>query len=561
MARRIDLAGQDAGDGLAAAGARIPGFQHRADLRQPRHQNRSAGFQHNGRFLVGLGDGVDQGVLVIGQAEVRHVEAFAGPLVGEDDNQVGALSRGRGGLDVLAIDIGYVGVSARLQSGHRRGGIIGQRAREAIGAFAVEALGANGVHLRRAAARQDAEVGVAADQDDLLRRLRHGQQALVVLQQDDGLFGVALGHLGVGGVVDRRRLVAVDRIVVGTVVEHGVEDAMGHVVQPCLGDVAVLDRFTQGTGIIGRGVERPARFLVEAVVRRLGGGVRRAPVGHDITLEAPVRLQDLVEEPVVLAGIVAVDAVVGAHHRTGVAGFQCELEGQQVGLARRLVVDLDIDRVAVGFLVVEGVMLHRRDDVVRLDALDLVAVDEPGQQGVFAGIFEVAAVARFAQQVDAAGQLDVETGQLGLVADHGAAGEGGLRVPGGGGGDAGGQGGTQARRRRTLGGHADPGVGFGLGRNAQAVDARHVAGGEVELVVGEPDEVLGAPGHPVGIGRKIPEDQGQLFIHGHRLDGGVGARVGAERRVGPGLVLGEGGGGEGQGGGERGGGGKAAGEA
>ncbi len=46
--------------GLAAAGAGVPGLDHGADLGQPRHQHRAAGFQDHGGLGVGGGDGVDQ---------------------------------------------------------------------------------------------------------------------------------------------------------------------------------------------------------------------------------------------------------------------------------------------------------------------------------------------------------------------------------------------------------------------------------------------------------------------------------------------------------------------
>ncbi len=65
-ARGIDLAEQDAGNGFAAARAGIPGFQHDRRLGQPRHQDRTAGFQHHHGLGIGGGDGVDQGVLVVG---------------------------------------------------------------------------------------------------------------------------------------------------------------------------------------------------------------------------------------------------------------------------------------------------------------------------------------------------------------------------------------------------------------------------------------------------------------------------------------------------------------
>ena len=79
----------------------------------------------------------------------------------------------------------------------------------------------------------------------------------------------------------------------------------------------------------------PADSWSSPALRGLRRAVHRAPVRHHVARIAPVVLQHLVEQPVVLAGIDAVDAVVGAHHRAGMAGLDGDLEGQQVRFARR----------------------------------------------------------------------------------------------------------------------------------------------------------------------------------------------------------------------------------
>jgi hypothetical protein len=123
-ARRIDLAGQHAGDRLAAAGPRIPGLDHGAHLGKPRHQHRTAGLQHHGGLGVGGGDGVDQGVLVVGQGQ-GIVLGLGGPLVGEDDDQVGAGGGlgGGGRIGAVVIGEGRAGVPGlAAPSAARRGG-------------------------------------------------------------------------------------------------------------------------------------------------------------------------------------------------------------------------------------------------------------------------------------------------------------------------------------------------------------------------------------------------------------------------------------------------------
>ncbi len=133
--RRVDLAGQDAGNGLAAGRTREPGFDDGADLVQPRHHHRAAGFQHDDGLRVGLGDGGDQRILFVGQAEVGHVHAFGGPLGGEDDDDVALGRHLRGGGDVLTVGIGHLGRGPLDDPRDGRGGEIDHRPREGVWAF------------------------------------------------------------------------------------------------------------------------------------------------------------------------------------------------------------------------------------------------------------------------------------------------------------------------------------------------------------------------------------------------------------------------------------------
>ncbi len=167
---------------------------------------------------------------------------------------------------------------------------------------------------------------------------------------------------------------------------------------------------------------RIAGELVEPIIGRVSRRMDGAPVGHDVALEVPVLLQRLVQQEVVFARPAAVDEIVRTHHRARLGDFLDELEGQQVRLAHRLDRDRRIDSGALAFLVVDGEVLHGRDHVRRLDALDQTAGHAPGQQRVFADIFEIPAVARLARQVAAASEKDIEARRLGLGSDHPAAG-------------------------------------------------------------------------------------------------------------------------------------------
>ncbi len=123
---------------------------------------------------------------------------------------------------------------------------------------------------------------------------------------------------------------------------------------------------------------------VEAGERGLDGGVGATPVGEDEALEAPVLLEDLVEGVVVLAGVVAVDVVVGAHDAGGVGVGDGDLEGEQVGLAQGAGIEDGVEGVAAGLLIVEGVVLDVAHDVVGLHAGGELADHGAGEDGVFA---------------------------------------------------------------------------------------------------------------------------------------------------------------------------------
>ncbi len=217
---------------------------------------------------------------------------------------------------------------------------------------------------------------------------------------------------------------------------------------------------------------------IEAGERGLDGGVGAAPVGEDEALELPVALEDLVEDVVVLAGVVAVDAVVGAHDAGGFGEADGDLEGEQVGLAHGALVDEGVVGVAAGLLVVEGVVLDVAHDVVGLDAAGELADHGAGEDGVFAGVLEVAAVARLADEVYAAADGHVVALLAQLAADDGAVEEGGVGIPRGGHAEGGGQQRGVAAARGALG-DADGGVGHVDGREAEAWDAGDEAGAAV----------------------------------------------------------------------------------
>ncbi len=129
-------------------------------------------------------------------------------------------------------------------------------------------------------------------------------------------------------------------------------------------------------------------------------------------------------------------AVVGAHDRARSPLLDGDLELQEVGFPEGRGADFGAEHLAAGLLVVQRIVLGGGDDVVRLDAADRGGVELTAQQRILAQIFEVAAVARIAGKVGAAGEEHVEALLPGLLADYGAAFEGEIRAEGGGQGQA-----------------------------------------------------------------------------------------------------------------------------
>ena len=149
-----------------------------------------------------------------------------------------------------------------------------------------------------------------------------------------------------------------------------------------------------------------------------GDGAARGeePVGLHEAVEAPLALENVVQQVAVLTGVDAVHLVVGAHDRAD-AGVDGALEVRQVDLAQRALVDGDVHAHAGVLDAVQGEVLGAGDHVL------LRAADEAGGHG--ADVDRVLAVgllrappARVAQQVDGRGEQHVVALGAGLGADR-----------------------------------------------------------------------------------------------------------------------------------------------
>nr|GEU28380.1 hypothetical protein [Tanacetum cinerariifolium] len=527
VAGRIDFAEQHAGNRLAAARTGIPRLQHGRAAVHPRHQHGARRLEHHHGFRIGGGHRIDQRILVVGQRQRHGVQRLAHPLLGEHDDRVGAGRQSGCGGGIGAVVVHHAGATgARLDflQGRRRVVHHGPRPRERRDTG--HRIAADRIHERRPAAGQHAHVRMGADHHDFFGARLERQDVAGVLEQHDALFRIRTADQAVSVEVDLAA--GGHRMVDHALVEHGAQDAVGHVVQARLRHVAVGHRFLERAAEVLRLVELPARLLIEAAVGSFHGAVHGAPVGHHVAFISPVLFQYAVQQVVVLARVHAVQTVVRAHDGPGIGLLQHELERQQVGHAVAGVVETRVQHEAARLLVVHGKVLHGGDHVVRLDAPDLLRHHGAGQQRILARVFEIAAVARLAQQVHAAGQHHVKTRGARFGADHGAALVRQLPVPGGGGGQARWQRRALARGLARLRGHAQPGVGLEQRGQSQARHAGHVAGGKRQRV-----RVF------FGLGAEVRTEVGQhprqLFVLGHGGQRQLRALAGVQRSVEPGA--------------------------
>ena len=258
------------------------------------------------------------------------------------------------------------------------------------------------LHARRVAARGEAAHGVVADDRDRLQlREVERQDGRLVLQEDDRLLRDAAGRVEVLLRVDRGRPAAVE----AARRDQHAQVAAHLVVERRHRERAVLQPGEERAGeevlVVG---PAGAHLEVEAIEDRLARVVRAAPVGDDGALEAPLALEHLVQQVIVVAGVLAAELVVGAHHGEGPALAHARLERGQVDLAQRPLVDLHVDRAAVLLLVVEGVVLDAGDRLLGLHALHVADGHPAGEPGVLAEVVVVAAAERSALDVERRGR-------------------------------------------------------------------------------------------------------------------------------------------------------------
>jgi hypothetical protein len=337
-----------------------------------------------------------------------------------------------------------------------------------------------GLHAGAAAAGRLAARGVLADdQHPPYASGIERQEPALVFQQHDRLDGGVVGRLLV---LRRVQRAGGTPGVPGAHAFHHRQHAAGLVVHHGFRHAAVAQRREEWTCEVAL-FENPGRMAhldVEAVARGFHRVVRAAPVADDEAIEAPLRLQDLDEQPAVVTAVLSAVSVIGAHDGEAAPAPDGRLEGGQVDFAQRAVIHHDIDLAAIQLLVVQGEMLDARGGAGGLDTLDDGHGHFGGEVGILAEILEVASAQRGAEDIAAGAEDHVLAPRPRLCAQGRPVAACQVRVPGrregGAGGQAGGRvvvapGGTPALASEFLA-DAVRAVGHPELRDAKAFDRR-----------------------------------------------------------------------------------------
>jgi hypothetical protein len=274
-----------------------------------------------------------------------------------------------------------------------------------------------------------------------------------------------------------------DRVLVEPGVEDREQDAPDDLVQ-------AFGRDGAGGEVLGRpslGDREPGD-----VEPGVGGGHRVThgvpEVGGHESLPAPLVLEHA-QDVRVLAGVDAVEPVVGAHHRPGAAALDHRLERRVVQLLERPLADHGVDgrRAAAaggiagapGLGVVPDEVLDHRNDVAVLDGPDLGGGQPAGQTGVLPQRLGQAAAQRRPGDVDRRAEQHVRAGVAGLLRDRGPVLGGQALVEGRGQGQGGRERGHVARPADAVGA-----VGVPQGRDAEMGHRLEVVDGQGDLLLG-----------------------------------------------------------------------------
>mmetsp|Transcript_24754 Transcript_24754/g.74957 ORF Transcript_24754/g.74957 Transcript_24754/m.74957 type:complete len:559 (-) Transcript_24754:259-1935(-) len=395
LAGRARRAEEQVGEGEGACLAREVGLEHRRHAAKPRHQHRRPIGEHDDAARLGGCHRGDEAVHLLGEAHVAPVEPLRLELVrqaGEDDRRVRAARRRHRLVDERVVERRVPRLVPRRVHQRAATALDGgsERVERSVESVRVDLRGARALVPRRRREPADERHPPAARPER--------QQLPVVLEQDRRLGGgaarervVARVHLLallLGGV---RRL---GRVALQVQRHHPRRRAVQH---------ALLQRARPHGRRYPRVVDagRRGHLEVDAGEEALDAVGDRAPVREEEPLEAPLAPQQRVVQPVVLRALLAVEPVVGAHDCPRLRARDGRLKGGQIDLPQRALVDLRVDRHAVGLLVVGRKVLDRRAHPLTLHALDKTRRKLAREQRVLGKVLEVPAAERVALDVDA----------------------------------------------------------------------------------------------------------------------------------------------------------------
>ena len=432
---------------MAGFTAQIPILHDGGHPFDPRHRHRIAGDVHHHQPGIDGRQRFDYGILVVRQFQPGAVGAFGVlpfALVesADEDHTVGILGRLHGvhdepcgaalfaqvlaGTDTVVFAAGVAHVTAFIHNLGRR-----ERFADAVerGYFML------GLQRRGTPADRHHLDGVLAHDHDFFQVSAQRQQATLVLQQHDALGpdlpgrGIMLGASELARLMLRIHIRAEDQAQHATrlVVEFRRADLAAADPLQIWGSQEIV---VVGISLAHRQAVRPgAELHVQAVGDGLVGVVHSTPVTDHHAVEAPLALEDIIQQILVMAVPLALVKVIGAHDRPGAALLHGRPEGGQIDFVEGTVVDSHVVEEARCLLVVQRVVLHARRHIVRLDTLDIRNHHRRRQIRILAHIFEVAAAQRRPVDVHAGTQQHVFLAVARLFADALAIERGQGRIP------------------------------------------------------------------------------------------------------------------------------------
>jgi hypothetical protein len=174
------------------------------------------------------------------------------------------------------------------------------------------------------------------------------------------------------------------------------EQAFGRLIQDRLVQFSGLDS-SDDSGVV---LSLAARHLqIDSGSQAGDPTIDGAPVADHDAAVAPLAPENVSQQAPVLAGIGAIQPVVGTHDGGGLSLSNRGFEPRQIDLPQRPLVDDCIDRHAARLLIVDRIVLERSADAFALNAADVGLGQLAGQIRVFGEIFKVPTTQRRAFDV------------------------------------------------------------------------------------------------------------------------------------------------------------------